>query len=160
MLKGRLRDLEMFRVEVQRSHTSTSGQQDLFYSLKMVQFGGEYQVLVANCAWWDHNMCSGNACTDGKCHLHEDNHQPSELAKFQIDFLIFKYMPFACYYVLWGNAVRQLNHAYTLPHILFPDCRILAHLVIHRYYTAQVYVNKTLQLMSTIKKSITSISPF
>ena len=50
MLKGDLRDLEMFRVEVQRSHTSTSGEQDLFYSLKMVHFGGEYQVLVANCA--------------------------------------------------------------------------------------------------------------
>ena len=28
----------------------------------MVHFGGEYVVLVVNCAWWDHKMHSDNTC--------------------------------------------------------------------------------------------------
>ena len=84
----------------------------------MVHFGGEYELcaLTLNCAWMDHNNTWNNACTDGKFHLHEDNHQPSEFAKFQIDFLIFKYMPFACYYTTCYEAMLSDS---LIMHILY-----------------------------------------
>ena len=35
------------------------------FSLEMARFGRETEALLKNCTFRDHNMHSGNTCTDG-----------------------------------------------------------------------------------------------
>ena len=44
-------------------------------------FAEDYQILIVDCAWWDHNDAQSNTCNYGKWYVNEGEN-------FQPDFLI------------------------------------------------------------------------
>ena len=40
----------------------------------MVHFGGEYEVLMGNCAWWDHDNTQISICNDEEWHVNVEKH--------------------------------------------------------------------------------------